>query len=49
MLLRKIEAHVQLFNSLPALGEKLTLGRREFEVRRVGRSNYQLVETFFKT
>lgn len=47
MLTRTIQAHVTLFNQLPTVGEKLTLGRKEFQVRRVGKKHYQLIETFF--
>jgi hypothetical protein len=44
---RNIEAHLDLFKSNPKVGEKITLGSREFQVRRVGRKRYQLAETFF--
>jgi hypothetical protein len=47
MLKRNINAHIKLFKTPPVMGEKLTLGRREFQVTRIGRINYQLVETFF--
>lgn len=47
MLYRQIQAHVALFNQHPVIGERLTLGRKEFQVRRVGKTRYQLVETFF--
>lgn len=47
MFTRKISAHIELFKAPPAVGEKITLGTREFQVRRVGRSRYSLAETFF--
>jgi hypothetical protein len=47
MLHRKISAHTALFKAKPIQGETLILGRKEFRVRRVGRINYQLVESFF--
>ena len=47
MLQRNIDTHIELFKQPPVIGEKMTLGRREFQVRRVGKVNYQLVETFF--
>ncbi|WP_394222513.1 hypothetical protein [Alteromonas gracilis] len=47
MLHRSIQAHVEFFKQQPEVGESLTLGRKEFTVRRVGKKRYQLVETFF--
>ncbi len=47
MLYRSIQSHVTLFKETPVVGETLTLGRKEFQVRRVGKTRYQLVETFF--
>jgi hypothetical protein len=47
MFTRNINAHIELFKTAPSVGEKMTLGTREFQIRRVGRSRYQLVETFF--
>ncbi|MFD3435334.1 hypothetical protein [Alteromonas macleodii] len=47
MLYRSIQAHLALFKQQPEVGESLTLGRKEFTVRRVGKKRYQLIETFF--
>jgi sorbitol-specific phosphotransferase system component IIA len=49
MLYRSIQAHVTLFKEAPVVGETLTLGRKEFTVRRVGKKRYQLIETFFSS
>lgn len=46
-MVRTIKAHITLFNRAPVLGEKLTLGRREFQVCAIGSETYELVETFF--
>lgn len=46
-MIRTIKAHIALFNRAPVLGEKLTLGRREFQICAIGSENYELVESFF--
>lgn len=49
MLYRSIQSHVTLFKETPVVGETLTLGTKEFTVRRVGKKRYQLIETFFSS
>lgn len=46
-MIMTIEAHITLFKRSPVLGEKLTIGRREWQVCSIGNETYELVETFF--
>lgn len=47
-MVRTIKAHIALFNRPPVMGEKMTIGRREFQICAIGSEHYELVETFFK-
>lgn len=47
MMRVKIESSKTFWKEELSLGEKITIGNREFEVRRKGKTHLQLKESFF--